>query len=212
MPGLGRQRPRARRAAAPSPPRSRRKNAPSRPHGGLLCPPTPNAGSESAERGRPPAAALRLRPALRRGAAGAASPRCPLRRGSSSSPGLQFWEAAARTGGGSRAAVHTRTRPHPGRSFPLCRRRWEPLAPAPAPAPVPVPVPVPPQGWGRLSLAPSSASLRASGLSPPAPGRGEADRHLPGKRDPLAPPARHLTCGRAGGGMGRPAAVAARSR
>lgn len=41
---------------------------------------------------------------------------------------------------------------------------------------------------GRLTFAPSSARLRARGHSPPAPGRSQADRHLPGKRDTPPPP------------------------
>ncbi|XP_071602350.1 skin secretory protein xP2 [Heliangelus exortis] len=109
---------------------------------------TPKTHPESAERSPAPRQPPPHQPALRHGAAGAASFRCALRRGSSSPPSPPpdgRWGLSYPPRGGSSS-------PHPP--------RWELRAPAPAP----------PQGFadggGGSDSPPSSAHLR--GRTPPA--------------------------------------------
>lgn len=205
LPSLGRQRPRARQAAAPSPRRSRRKNAPSRRHGGLLCPPTPAARSESAEAPQqPPSAAvpwgcgsrlslLRLSPRI--------LPTPPLR-----------------------VFSFGRRRPAWALGTPLLSRGSGSTSAASPPLPAPpsvLSVLRPVRGAARPGLY-SSRRRGAGGdsASPPSPrvsGPAAARRYRPVVARPtntwqvngtLSPPSvHHLRCG-----MGRPAAVAAKAR
>lgn len=198
MPSLGRQRPRSSRAAAPSPRRSRRKM---HHHAGTEGCSAPHTYGTLAERS-PVAASRRLQPAMCHGAAGAASPAAPC----AADPPPLLLSGASVLGGGCQD----------GRwGLPSLPGRREHSSSVPLTLPPrsvlggPAPAPAPPQGSGRPNFAPSSAHLRARRRS--APGRSEADRHPPGKSDPL-PRDRRLACGRAAGGMGRPAAWETRTR